>query len=356
MVLRRLALDPTVRIAVAVWIAANGFALLLAGGRLPFDRPALAGIPFAVQMAAPTIGMVQILLLLALIYWLTRNRVAPDVAGRAPDRPTAARETFALLAYAAAGQAGGWIVGPALGYRPFSFHIAGTVYGCSTIPAPGEFATWAIYNFVVFAVVPYLWFRRRYDATQLCLRSVDRRNDLLVIVVVCLFDGAFELATLGTGFFHLNPRQIMLGAPLAFILFFIGTVLPTMVLIYSILLPRYLKLTGSATATVFLGGLTYAVMHLVEGWSAFDSPRDGVVADLRVSGLHRPGDGQVPDHASHGERVGPHDRLPCRRAARDRRHAARRARLRHLNRVRTLSLAGEYLSDRARRARRYCDR
>jgi hypothetical protein len=72
MELRRLVLDPTVRIAVAVWIAANGVALLLAGGRLPFNRPALAGIPFAVQMAAPTIGMVQIILLLALIYWLTR--------------------------------------------------------------------------------------------------------------------------------------------------------------------------------------------------------------------------------------------------------------------------------------------
>jgi hypothetical protein len=254
MELRRLDLDPTVRIAVAVWIAANGVALLLADGRLPFDRPALAGIPFAVQMAAPTIGMIQILLLLALIYWLTRKRVVPDIADRAPARPIAARETFALLAYAAAGQVGGWIVGPALGYRPFSFHIAGTVYGCSTTPAPGEFATWAIYNFVVFAAVPYLWFHRRYDATQLCLRSVDRRNDLLVIVVVCLFDGAFELATLGTGFFHLNARQIMLGAPLAFILFFIGTVLPTMVLIYSILLPRYLKLTGSARRPFFSAG------------------------------------------------------------------------------------------------------
>jgi hypothetical protein len=33
-------------------------------------------------------------------------------------------------------------------------------------------------------------------------------------------------------------------------------------------------LTGSATTTVLLGGLTYALMHIVEGWSAFDSPRD----------------------------------------------------------------------------------
>jgi hypothetical protein len=46
-----------------------------------------------------------------------------------------------------------------------------------------------------------------------------------------------------------------------------------MVLIYSILLPRYLKITGSTISTVLLGGLTYAAMHVVEGWSAFDSPQ-----------------------------------------------------------------------------------
>jgi hypothetical protein len=46
-----------------------------------------------------------------------------------------------------------------------------------------------------------------------------------------------------------------------------------MVLIYAILLPRYLKLTGSAISTVLLGGLTYAAMHIVEGWSLFDSPQ-----------------------------------------------------------------------------------
>jgi len=51
-------------------------------------------------------------------------------------------------------------------------------------------------------------------------------------------------------------------------------VLPTMVLIYAILLPRYLTLTGSAISTVLLGGLTYAGMHVVEGWSVFNSPRD----------------------------------------------------------------------------------
>jgi hypothetical protein len=55
-----------------------------------------------------------------------------------------------------------------------------------------------------------------------------------------------------------------------------------MVLIYAILLPRYLKLTGSTISTVLLGGLTYAAMHIVEGWSAFGSLRDAALSLLFV--------------------------------------------------------------------------
>jgi hypothetical protein len=275
---RRFLPPRSVQIALIAWIAAYSAVLLLADGHLPFDRPALAKIPFALQVAAPTITMIEVFVLIGAVYWLTRRRTIPDIAARAPPRDIAMRETFTLLAYAAAGQVGGWIVGPALGYRPFSFHIAGTLVGCSTPPLPGEILTWAGYNFVIFAIVPYLWFRRKYDATRLNLRSTDCRNDLLVIVVVCLIEGAFEFGTLGSGILGLGPRQIAIGAPLAFIVYFVGTVLPTMVLIYAILLPRYLKLTGSATTTVLLGGLTYALMHIVEGWSAFDSPRNSVLS------------------------------------------------------------------------------
>src|SRR5471030_1750008 len=102
---------PAVQVAVVLWIAAHGAVLLLAGGRLPFDRPALAGIPFAIQLAAPTVGTIEVFLLMGMVYWLTRKRVVPDIAARAPPRGVAARETFAVLAYAAAGQVGGWIVG-----------------------------------------------------------------------------------------------------------------------------------------------------------------------------------------------------------------------------------------------------
>jgi hypothetical protein len=282
MELRRLILHPAVQIAVVVWIAAHCIVLLLAGGRLPFDRPALAGVPFAIQVAAPTIGMIQIFLLMGVVYWLTRKRVIPDIAARAPARDVAARESFAVVAYAAAGQIGGWIIGPALGYRAFSFHIAGVIYGCSTPPPLGEVLTWTAYNFLIFAVVPYLWFRRRYDPTRLNLRSTNRRNDLLVFVVVCLIESAWEVGTFGSGIPDLSARQLLLGVPLTFVIFLFGTVLPTMVLIYSILVPRYLKLTGSATTTVLLGGLSYALVHLVEGWSAFDSPRDTALSLIFV--------------------------------------------------------------------------
>jgi hypothetical protein len=272
---------PAVWIAAAAWIVLVGAAAALAQGSLPFDRPALAALPYAQQLAFPTLGLVEVFLLMGMVWWLTRRRVLPDLAARAPERRVAARETALLLAYAMLGQAGGWLVGPALGYRPFSFHLAGTLVGCSQLASPGEALTWAGYNFAVFAVVPFLWFRRRYTGLQLNLRSTDRRNDLTVLAAVLVVESAVELATF-PGFFTLSPRQLLVAAPLSFGLFFVGTVLPTMILIYAVLLPRYLKLTSSWPTTVILGGLTYAAMHLVEGWSRFDTPRDAALSLIFV--------------------------------------------------------------------------
>ena len=229
-----------------------------------------------------TVGLIEVFVLMVLAFLLTRKRVIPDMAARAPDPRVALRETVFVLVYAALGQVGGWIVGPALGYRPFSFHIAGAVFGCTVTPGPAEVWIWALYNFVVFAVAPYLYFRRRYTSTELNLRSTNRRNDTLLIFIVLAIESAFELSVFDKGILRLNPNQVLLGAPLSFAVFFIGTVLPTMVLIYAILLPRYLKLTGSAISAVLLGGLTYAAMHIVEGWSAFDSPRDTALSLIFV--------------------------------------------------------------------------
>jgi hypothetical protein len=280
-VLRAVVRHRGVRWAVALWGGAYVVVLWLAHGALPFDRPAVARLPFASQMAAPTLVMVEIFALMLVAFWLTSSREIPDMTARAPDRLTARRETIQVLVYAALGQVGGWILGPALGYRSFGFHVAGTVYGHTHPPAATELWIWALYNFLVFAVVPYLYFRRRYSDADLNLRSINRGNDARLILVILVLESAFELAAFH-GVFALSPRQVLLGAPLSFAIFFIGTVLPTMVLIYAILLPRYLKVTGSAISTVLLGGLTYAAMHIVEGWSAFDSPRDVALSLLFV--------------------------------------------------------------------------
>jgi len=281
-VLRAVVSHRGVQVAVALWIIGYVVVLWLARGSLPFDRPAVAQLPFAVQMAAPTVGLIEIFVLMVLAFLLTRKRVIPDMAARVPDRRVALRETVVVLAYATVGQVGGWIVGPALGYRPFSFHLAGAVFGCTATPGPAEVWIWALYNFVVFAVAPYLYFRRRYTSAELNLRSTNRRNDTLLILIVLAIESAFELSVFDKSILRLNPNQVLLGAPLSFAVFFIGTVLPTMVLIYAILLPRYLKLTGSTISAVLLGGLTYAAMHIVEGWSAFDSPRDTALSLIFV--------------------------------------------------------------------------
>jgi hypothetical protein len=289
--LRGLIMLPAVQLAAVLWLIANIAVVALADGALPFDRPALAAMSFGQQVALPTLGLVEVFLLMAVVFALTRWRVIPDLAARAPPRTHALRETIGLLCYAGLGQVGGWIVGPALGYRSFSFHLAGTLVGCTTPPEVGEVWTWAIYNFVVFAALPFAWFRRRYSTTDLNLRSTDRMNDLLVILVVAAIEGAVELVTL-PGFFQMSGRQIVLVAPLSLFVFIIGTVLPTMVLIYAILVPRYLKLTGSFATTVLLGGVTYAAMHIVEGWSVFNTPRN-VALSLIFVGLQYFGPGMI---------------------------------------------------------------
>ncbi len=273
---------PVFWLAVIGWIALNVAALKLSGGALPFARPAFASMPFALQMAVPTVGLLEILALMAVVWFLTRNRAIPDMAARAPARARASVETIGLLAYAMAGQVGGWYLGPALGGRPFSFHLAGTLVGCSTPVTAKEAIVWSLYNFAVFAVVPYLAFRRRYTNEALNLRSTNRSNDLLVIVVVLVLETLWEISTF-QGIFKMSAHQLTVAAPLSFLLFGIGTVIPTMVLIYAILLPRYLKITGSPLVTVLLGGATYALMHIVEGWSAFDTPRDTALSLMFVA-------------------------------------------------------------------------
>jgi hypothetical protein len=264
--------ERSVQITIAAWVAAHVVVLLVARGHLPFHRPSVGDQPYAQQLAAPTVALLEVFLLIAVVYWLTRRREIPDVAARAPERPIARRETLGMVGYGALGLLGGLLLGKALGYHPISFHLTGTLYGTDEPVTVAEVLVWAAYNFTVFAVLPFVWFRRRYSATQLNLRSSDRRNDLLVIVVILVIEGLVELAAVSAGIFDLSPKQLALGAPLSFALYLVGTVLPTMIFIQCVLVPRYLALTGSTATTVILGGVTYAALHAYDGWLAFTTP------------------------------------------------------------------------------------
>src|SRR5215813_2155756 len=106
-VLRAVVRHRGVQAAVALWVVAHLIVLWLAHGSLPFDRPAVAHLPFASQIAAPTIGMIEIIALMVVTFLLTRRRVIPDIAARAPEHRVALRETLLVLAYAVIGQVGG---------------------------------------------------------------------------------------------------------------------------------------------------------------------------------------------------------------------------------------------------------
>lgn len=268
----------------AVWgtalglIAVDVLVAVVAGGHLPFDQPRVAHMSVADRLISPHVEMVEVALLMMIVYALTRRRPPVRMAERAPAGRRLRAETYGLLAYGAALSVGGLLLGHALGYHAISFHLDGTLFGTTQTVTPAETFVWAAYNVVGYALLPYLWFRRRYSSTQLNLKSANRRGDLLVIVVVLVLEGTFQLTLGSHAILELAPRQIAIGAPLTFGLYFLGTVLPTMVFVYAILLPRLLRLSGSVPATVVLGGLTYAGLHFFDGWTVFATPRDAALS------------------------------------------------------------------------------
>jgi hypothetical protein len=265
----RLFRQRSVQLTILGWIAANALVLLVAREVLPFDW---ADRSVSGRLVGVNLALLEVLVLMAVVYALTRRRNLPALAERAPARPEARRETLLLLAYGVLGLLGGFAIGRALGWHPFGFHLAGTLYGTRDHVAPAEALVWAAYNLVVYAVIPLIYFRRRYSAEALNLKSSDRRGDALVIIVVLLIESVAQYFALRTQIFTLTPRQLVLGAPLAFGLYFVGTVLPAMVFIYAILVPRFLRLTGSTATTVVLGGVTYTLLHLWDAWTVFASP------------------------------------------------------------------------------------
>lgn len=271
----------SVRVTLAIWAVGNITALLLARGVLPFDRPVYSDKSMYLQLVFGNVALLEVFLLMAVVRFLTRKRTLPNIALRAPSSKQATKEIIGLVVYGVIIQIIGALIGLVLGWHPISFHLAGTLYGATAeLVTPIEATGWMLYNFTFYAVIPYLYFRfkKQYTNEQLSLHSNNIPSDLIVIIIIVVLEALFEIAGFGLEVGKLSLHQLALGAPLTFGLYFLGTVLPTMIFAYSILLPRYLKLTQSVVTTTILGGVTYTLLHFFDAWTIYSSPYNSVLS------------------------------------------------------------------------------
>jgi hypothetical protein len=257
-------------VALFLWVLISVVAVMLAGGTMPLPIGPHPGKPAALVIFS-SIALVFLVLEIWLVAFITRRRAMPDLAARAPaERSVALRETLGLWIYGAIVLLVGRFVGLHYFGAGIALHLNGSLVGATRVQSPAEVYTWAAYNSVLFALIPYIVFRMRgYSNERLNLRSSNLKNDVIVIAVV-LAIGCFLDLTLNGNFLRLTHHQQITGGLLSFILHIFGTDLPVMIFIYAILMPRYAKLATPVTAFL-LGAASYPVLHVFESWTRYDS-------------------------------------------------------------------------------------
>src|SRR5829696_6845031 len=185
----------SVQVVTAFWVLATIAVFLIVGdGELPFgERPSFEGVLLAGEVINGWANLGIALILIGVTFLVTRGRDVPNMAARAPEKTVALAETAALVGYGVLVQFGGLLLGRAVGDHAISLHMHGTLYGTEDPLSPTEAVVWMLYNFIFYALLPYLFFRSRgYSSEQLNLRSSNRANDALLIVVILVLESAIE--------------------------------------------------------------------------------------------------------------------------------------------------------------------
>ena len=272
--------SPVVWIGILIWIIFSAAIPPLTDGTVPFDQPMFAHMPYRARVGYEVIGPAIAFIFIGVTWALTRRRVV-DIAARAPDRSIALQETVSLLGYGGVVLIGGIVLSRLLGTHRIGLHLTGSMFGLNDSVSPREVWIWSLYNFIFYAAIPYWIFRRRgYSTEDLCLKSSNRLNDTMVILVVLAVGLVVDLPM--SPIWRLNLHQMATGAALAFFFSFIGTGLPVMIFLTSILVPRFQKLTGSTAATLVLSGFAYAAMHLSEYWTRYDSAAHALLSVIFI--------------------------------------------------------------------------
>jgi hypothetical protein len=268
------------QVALALWVLISVAALLLCHGTMPLPIGPHPGEPAAMVISS-SIALLTMVLEIGLVALITRRRALPDLAARAPERTVALRETIALWLYGALVLLAGRFIGLHFFGEAIAMHLNGSLVGATRVQSSAEVYTWAAYNGIFLALAPYVVFRMRgYSNQQLNLKSSNLKSDIIVIAVV-LAIGCFMDLTLDGNFLKLTQHQQIVGGLLTFILHLFGTDLPIMIFIYSVLMPRYAKLTTPVTAFL-LGAASYPAMHVFESWTRYDSPAHSALSVIVV--------------------------------------------------------------------------
>jgi hypothetical protein len=267
--------------ALLLWILISVVALAIAGPVNPLPIGPKPQTPAAMVIGG-WIALVFLVLECGLVALIARRRPMPDLAARAPaDRGVALRETVWLWIYGAAVLLVAQPIGRHVFGAGIAMHLNGSLVGATRVQSPAEVVTWAAYNGILLALIPYVVFRMRgYSNEQLNLRSANLKNDIIVIAVVLGIGCYLDLALNGN-FLRLTHHQQLVGGLLSFVLHLFGTDIPVMIFIYSILMPRYAKLASPVTAFL-LGAASYPAMHIFEDWTRYDSPARAAFSVIAV--------------------------------------------------------------------------
>ncbi len=267
-------------IALVLWVLLCLGTVALCHGTMPLQIGPHPASPVALVNSS-SIELVFFVLEAGLVAWITRRRPLPDLAGRAPERAVALRETVVLWIYGALVLLAGRAVGLHYFGEGIALHLNGSIVGATRVQSPREVWTWAAYNGFLLALVPYVVFRLRgYSHEQLNLRSSNLRSDVIVILVVLAIGCAAD-QTLGPSYTTLTRHQQIVGGLLSFVVHMFGTDLPIMIFIYAILLPRYAKLMSPVMAFL-AGAASYPAMHVFESWTRYDTPAHSLLSVIVV--------------------------------------------------------------------------
>lgn len=266
---------------ITLWLTAIALVVSQGGsGTLPLDVATTPPWTAIERLTSAHIIAAEIAVLGTIVAVITRrNRPSTgELIARGPTREVARRELAVAAAYLVFAQALGAVVGHVGGWGALSYHLLGSVHGTHHHVEPATVVAWMTYNAIVYVVIPGVVLARRYQPAQLWLRSTDRRRDARVVTVVLVLESAFQLLVFGSAFFALTGTQIALGSVLSLVVFFVGTVLPTLVVVAVVVVPRVLVVTGSPIAAVVTGGAVYAALHLFDGWTDYSTLQLGALS------------------------------------------------------------------------------